>query len=324
MAHFPFLQLTAELRNQVYELLFPPGLVYRIRSGYSSQGLLAIKPGDERSRFVRLDTLHDPHPRNGQNFGGTGMGLLRTCRQLYNESIEIAYQNPIFGILDAFPPADYAMPFLTSLGSQALHNLRHLSLNMEDLVLDSDDDCIATIVEDSDFIGRKTVILDDWFSDSNLRCLFLATDHVNDDVIGEVEFLSSSPQWKWTCFIIEQNLSKKFVDEIHIEIRAMAPPSDQFVGRVTSGVKSWHDLPPISQHQNWRLQGAKEPEPNDTTNAIDDKISDIFYKDFRQAPNGAQIHLSIIVEMDESYDDDSHLGMFSGRDWTNDWDGDWM
>ena len=183
------------------------------------------------------------------------MGLLRTCRQLYNECIEIAYQNPIFGILDAFPPADYAMPFLTSLGSQALHNLRHLSLNMEDLVLDSDDDCIATIVEDSDFIGRKTVILDDWFSDSNLRCLFLATDHVNDDVIGEVEFLSSSPQWKWTCFIIEQNLSKKFVDEIHIEIRAMAPPSDQFVGRVTSGVKSWHDLPPISQHQNWRLQG---------------------------------------------------------------------
>ena len=292
----------------------------------------------DESCFVHWVDGYYMHPLNTRFSDGTGMGLLRACRQLYNECIEIAYQNPIFGIMDAFqPPVDCAMPFLARLGSQALQNLRYLSLNVEEL--DYGELSVDTVGEELDFIESQTTALDQWLSQSKLSCLFLAIQY-SVRVMGYEAFLVSGPRWKWACSIIERNQSTKFIGEIHVDVRVTEPPSQDFVGSMTSCIKSWHDLPPIPQYEHLRsegmglgysttskwltglLLGTKESESNDATNAIINTVGykpfEILYKDSRESPNSALTHLSVSMATINHSKGSFDFSELSGQEWNSD------
>ncbi|MCJ1387238.1 hypothetical protein MMC18_000078 [Xylographa bjoerkii] len=311
MAHFPFLRLTAELRNQVYEFLFPPGLVYRICYKGSYQGCYSLESNSESSRFVHSD---DVHRDNGRKLGGNGMGLLRTCRQLYNECVQIAYQNPIFGVLDTFEPlSNCAMPFFTSIGNQALLNLRHLSLRIEPLSPPTDHyyDMIA-VTRARDLTEGGRAVLDKWLSHTTLKSLYVAYDFTG----YRLEYYGSLLGfccWKWLFSTIERNQIKKIIDNIFVELRVSELPPQRFIDSLISRVKAWHDSTPVSQYKNWRLEDVKKLECSDTRVVTDYSGYELLYTDVREASNGAQTHLSIRMkeEDDESV---SKMGVLSGRD----------
>ncbi|MCJ1315825.1 hypothetical protein MMC15_001145 [Xylographa vitiligo] len=222
--------------------------------------------------------------------------------------------------MDAFqPPVDCAMPFLARLGSQALQNLRYLSLNVEEL--DYGELSVDTVGEELDFIESQTTALDQWLSQSKLSCLFLAIQY-SVRVMGYEAFLVSGPRWKWACSIIERNQSTKFIGEIHVDVRVTEPPSQDFVGSMTSCLKSWHDLPPIPQYEHWRSEGTKKSESNDATNAIINLVGykpfEILYKDSRESPNSALTHLSVSMAKINHSKGSFDFSELSGQEWNSD------
>lgn len=103
-----FLALPTEVRIQIYDLL----LVSRSRHKDSS---LAIN--NTFQRMILLERVGDPWPGSAKTARTLELAILRTCKQIYREAIEILYSQNVFkisspeqavGLISRFGPANTA------------------------------------------------------------------------------------------------------------------------------------------------------------------------------------------------------------------------
>ncbi|MCJ1284286.1 hypothetical protein MMC26_003617 [Xylographa opegraphella] len=215
-------------------------------------------------------------------------------------------------------PVGCALPFLRSLGNPALQNLRYLSLNVGEL---DHDDYPVTSADALEFRGSKAAALEQLLSQSHLRCLYLAVEY-SLGAKGDGASITY-PRWKWVCAFIKRNQSNKLVDEVHVDFLVHEPPSQSFIGRLTSAAKSWHDLPSVLEYKHWRLEGSKDQGSGENIDNFDYNQPLLLYKNVRESPNGTKTHLNIYKFMN-SYDWDSDDDTFADWDLHRDSEDDWI
>ena len=260
--------LPPELRQRVYQHLFPKDQVYHIIQHRRSKfrDFDAVLEGTEKNFPLEFNysvcssstvlggdscrcgsSAFKTTPESFATFRRAAFKVLLTCRQLYCECWEIAYGNSIFAFNGiCIESITNVMAFLRSIGPRSLSRVRHLQVEMQvrkpgpgtahETMHSMDPDAVVVVAREFEHLLLQ----------SQVR-----------DLLLRVHLWNESPRhaiaWHFVRAIAELNLTTHFIKNLDITFETPQTTSFTVPYWPTHELQGWNCPSPATYYQDRRI-----------------------------------------------------------------------